>query len=216
MLLATGSFRTEGGTADCGRSAATISSTSRLHLCRAAASTRSWLSAVRCGASRPIAVRCSAPSASSSRMRGHFRAARAASMRRYGVFGQVQDLGAVGEERGAAFAEIQPPRIQFTECRISRAVACRSNAVSRVTSLSSSASDSRVSFEIYSSCSFNIVVWTQRRCAPLRRLTGDPAAMLVVTEKSAPARDKAAEAPFVERVGSEGTKARTTCQAFSQ
>jgi hypothetical protein len=133
-----------------------------------------------------------------------------------GVFGQVQDLGTVGEERGAALGEIEPARIQLAQCRISLAVACCSSEVSRLTSSSSSASDSRDSSEISFFMLFStIVVSTPCRCARLSRLAGDPAAMLVVTEKSAPGRDKGAEALFVARVASKGTNARNTCQVFS-
>jgi hypothetical protein len=81
--FAVGSFRTVGGTGGCGRSVATSCSTSRLLFWCAAASTRSWFSGVRCGASRHTAVRCSDPLASRSRMMGNFRAARAASIRPY-------------------------------------------------------------------------------------------------------------------------------------
>ena len=33
------------------------------------------------------------------------------------VLGQMEDLRAVGEQRRTSFAEIQPPRNEFTECR---------------------------------------------------------------------------------------------------
>ena len=52
-----------------------------LVLWRAELSTRWWFSVVRCGPSRPIAVRCTDPSPRRSRIAGHFPAARAASMR---------------------------------------------------------------------------------------------------------------------------------------
>jgi hypothetical protein len=60
-----------------------------------------------------------------------------------------------------------------------------------------------------------IVVSTPAAAHGWSRLAGDPAAMLVVTEKSAPGRDKGAEALLVARVASKGTNARNTCQVFS-
>ena len=71
------------GTAGCGRSDATRSSTSRLLFCRAWASSRWWLSSVSTGPSRHTAVRVRDPSASCARIAGKRRAARAASILPY-------------------------------------------------------------------------------------------------------------------------------------
>jgi hypothetical protein len=54
--LSGGSIRMLARMSGCGCSAATIASTSRLLLCLAASSSDSWLSSVKCDASKPIVV----------------------------------------------------------------------------------------------------------------------------------------------------------------
>jgi hypothetical protein len=76
-----GSLRTTVGTGGCGHRRATSSSIWRFDLPAASAKTFSWLSVVRCGASKRGPARCTCPERSASKITGMRRAARARSIR---------------------------------------------------------------------------------------------------------------------------------------
>jgi hypothetical protein len=93
------SLRTEEGTSGRGASSATNLSMSTLRAFRARPRTRSWFSIVRWGRSIRTALRLSSPEASSSKIRGNFRQARAAWMRFDAASSENRRVPAIGEER---------------------------------------------------------------------------------------------------------------------
>ena len=112
-----GSFRITAGASGRGRVRATSSSTSRLLLWPAASSSSMWFRVVSRGASRPMAVRLTAPSASRSRSPGtcvRLAPPGCGDRRRAPTGGAA---GAIGEERRAAFREIEAPGVELHQER---------------------------------------------------------------------------------------------------
>ena len=113
-----GNARIDSGTSGRGASSATNSSICRFDRWTARARMASQFSSVRCGASFAMPVRWRRPSSSISSSTGYRRAVRPDLDAQVGLLvRQVQQLCAVREHRGEAFARIQPSVVGLRDVR---------------------------------------------------------------------------------------------------